>query len=317
MATERLGVGGLSNSMKQFYSRMLLERALPAFVHLNYGRKDGIPRNGGKSIEWRRYERPSAVTTALTEGTPPSATNVTVSKVEATVSQYGAYDIFSDMVDLQNFDPFIAQLTEVFSQQMQDSLDQIVRDVITAGTTVQYASTAGSRGAVGSGMYLTFAEVREAVGTLRRNNAPTFEGGYYVGIMHPDTEQDLFADSDVLQTFQQAGVRGDENPLFRGEVGRFHGVRWVRTTNAKIFPSAGLSGADVYATMVCGRDYYGVVDIEAIRPQIIVKPLGSAGANDPLNQFGTVGWKAAIAAARLNENFAVRIEHVTSRKNAA
>lgn len=320
MATELLGTAGLTNSMKQFYSRMLLERALPNFVHMDWGRKDGLPRNGGKSIEWRRYTRPAAATTALTEGTPPSATNVTVANVQATISQYGAYDIFSDMVDLQNFDPFLAQETEVFGEQMADSLDIIVRDVIAGGTTVQYASTATTRGGpsgVASGMYLTYAEVREAAATLRRNDAKPFADGNYIWIIHPDTERDMFSDSDIIQSFQQAGARGDSNPMFRGEIGTFYGGRFVRTSNAKIFSSAGRSGADVYGTLVFGQNWYGVVDLAAMRPQVIVKQVGSAGADDPLNQYGTVGWKAAITAAILDQNMGVRIEHVTSQKNAA
>ena len=320
MATELIGTAGLTNSMKQFYSRALLERALPMFVHLDYGRKDGIPRNGGKSIEWRRYERPTAATTALTEGTPPSATNVTVANVQATVSQYGAYDIFSDLVDLQNFDPFLAQETEVFSEQMADSLDIIVRNVITGGTTVQYASIATTRGGpsgLASGMYLNYAEIREAVAQDRRQNTRPFPDGNFIGIYHPDTERDLMSDSDVIQSAQFAGARGDTNPMMKGEVGTFYGVKWVRTTNARIFSSAGRSGADVYATMVFGQGFYGVVDLSAMRPQVIVKQVGSAGADDPLNQYGTVGWKAAITAAILNQNFGVRVEHVSSQSNAA
>lgn len=320
MATELIGTAGLTNSMKQFYSRTLLERALPNFIHLDFGRKDGIPKNGGKSIEWRRYERPTGTTTALTEGTPPSATNVTVSKVEATVAQYGAYNIFSDMVDLQNFDPFLMRETEMFGEQMSDSLDLVVRNVITAGTTVQYASTALTRGGpsgVRSGMHFTYAEIREAVSTLRVRNARALSDGNYVGVIHPNTERDMFADSDILASFQYAGVRGESNPIFRGEIGTFYGVRWVRTSNARIFSSLGQSGADVYATMVMGAGFYGAVDLSAMMPQVIVKQVGSAGADDPLNQYGTVGWKAAIAAAILNQNFGVRVEHLTTASEAA
>uniref|UniRef100_A0A6M3IZC4 Putative capsid protein n=1 Tax=viral metagenome TaxID=1070528 RepID=A0A6M3IZC4_9ZZZZ len=315
-----IGAAGLTVGMKQTYSRRLLERALPSFVHMLYGDKNGLPTGGGKSIEWRRYERPSAATTALTEGTAGAETNVTISNVQATISQYGAYDKFSDLVDTQNFDPFIAQETDVFGEQMGDTLDQIVRNVMAGGTTVQYASIALTRGGasgVASGMYLNFAEIREVVDTLRRNDARPFEDGNYAGIIHPDTERDMFADSDIVTTFQQAGVRGDGNQMMRGEAGVFHGIKWVRTSNARIFSSVGKSGADVYGTMVFGKGFYGVLDLDAARPQVIVKQVGSSGADDPLNQYGSIGWKAAITAAILDQNFGVRIEHVTSRKNAA
>ena len=317
MAMDLLGAAGMTNGMKQFYSRLLLERALPNFVHNKFGLMGGIPRNGGRSIEWRRYTRPSAATTALTEGTPPSETQLTIANVQATVNQYGAFTRHSEVLTLQNFDPYIAQVSEVYGEQMGDTLDILTRNVIVAGTTVQIANTAASRGAVGgtTAHRLTYAEIREAVATLEAADGRPFPdfGNKFVGIIHPHTKQVMFGDSDIINSFQNAYPRDGSNPLISGEIGDFYGVRWFVTSNARIFGSEGASGASVYATMILGRQYYGVVDYEAIGARVIVKPVGSAGALDPLDQMGTIGWKAAHAAARLNDAFAVRIEHTGGR----
>jgi N4-gp56 family major capsid protein len=307
--TELLGAAGMTLENKQFYSRALLERAMPNVVYANFGRKDGIPRNGGNSIEFRTFERPASTTSALTQGTRPAATNLTVSNVTATVLQYGAFSFHSEVLEMQSIDPWILNESEVYGEHMGLSVDTIIRNVVVAGTTVQFASTAGSRAQIGSGMNLTFAEIREAVATLRGADARPFADGYYAGITHPDGTADLFGDSDVIQSFQQAGERGANNPIFTGEVGTFYKVRWVDSTQARIFSSEGLSGADVYATMIIGQGAYGIVDWQAMRPGVIVKPVGSAGADDPLNQYGTIGWKAAVVAVRLNDAFMVRIEH--------
>ena len=314
MAYELIGAGGLTVELKQYYSRVLLERAQPNLVWLRpgFGRMDGIPRAGGKSIEFRRFERPAASTSALTEGTPGAETNLTVSNVQATVSQYGAYVIYSDLVDTQTIDPVVRNYAQVFGEQMAISLDTIVRDVAVAGSTVQYASTAGSRGGVGSGDRMTYAEIREAVATLKKNDAVPVADNLYVGIIHPDTEYDMMADSDIITSLQNAGVRGTNNPIFQGDIGVFYKVDRIVTSLAKVHTSLGLSGADVYATQIFGKGYYGTVNLQAHPAQVIIKPVGSAGAADPLNQRGTVGWKAAIAAVRLNENFGVRIEHTSS-----
>lgn len=314
MAYELIGAGGLTVELKQYYSRVLLERAMPNLVWLQrgFGRTDAIPTMGGKSIEWRRFERPSAITSALTEGTPGAETNLTVSNVQATVSQYGAYVIYSDLVNTQAIDPVVRNYAQVFGEQMAISLDTIVRNVAVAGTTVQYASTAGSRGGVGSGMRMTYAEIREAVATLKKADAPTAMDGLYVGVIHPDTESDMMSDSDIITSLQNAGVRGTNNPLFQGDIGTFYKVNWIVTSLASVGTSLGLSGADVYYSVVFGAGYYGTVDLAAHPAQVIIKPVGSAGAADPLNQRGTVGWKAAIAAARLDENRAVRIEHTSA-----
>lgn len=313
MALDLLGTAGMTVGMKQFYSRMLLDRAVPNFVHAGWGTKEGIPRNGGRSLEFRRYERPSAATTALVEGTPPAITNLTIANVQATISQYGAFNSHSEVLALQNFDPFIASWTEMWGEHMGDTVDILARNILTAGTTVQIASTVASRGAVGgtTAHRLTYSEIREGVATLQNANAKPVTDNKYIGIIHPHTQAEMFADSDILTSFQNAYVRGPENPLAKGEIGDFYGVRWLVTSNARIFGSQGASGADVYATTIFGRQFYGEIDYQAMGSRIIVKPVGSAGGLDPLDQMGTHGWKTAYVAVRLNEAFGLRIEHTT------
>jgi len=317
MSTERIGLNGMSAENRQFYDLMLLRRAIPNFVYMNYGMKRPLPGRMGNSVSWRRLELITTSTTALAEGTAPSQTNVTFTSVAATVLQYGQYARHSEVLAAQSIDPVISEMVAAFGTSMQDALDQIVRNVVTGGTTVQYASTAACRAEVGSGMRLTLAEIREAVGTIRRNNAKPIVDGKYILITHTDSIEDLYADSDVQTILQEAGVRGGANPLFTGEIGDLAGVRIITTTNARVFASTGLSGADVYGTMILGEQFYGVTEFSALAARTIIKPIGSGGINDPLDQSGTVGWKASVAAARLNENFAVRIEHTTSQSNAS
>lgn len=73
-------------------------------------------------------------------------------------------------------------------------------------------------------------------------------------------------------------------------------------------------GMDVHATLVFGADAYGVIDVDGEGClQTIVKPCGSGGASDPLDQRATVGAKVAAYTARiLNNLWIVRIEHAVS-----
>lgn len=73
-------------------------------------------------------------------------------------------------------------------------------------------------------------------------------------------------------------------------------------------------GADVHSTLIFGRDAYGMVDVAGSGAlQIIIKPHGSAGTSDPLDQRATVGAKVAAYAAKiLNELWIIRIEHGVS-----
>lgn len=285
-------------------------------MHSQHGQNRNIPAKGGNSIEFRGLARIAGTTGALTEGTPGAALQITFTNIAVTISQYGKYVQLSDLVELQAIDPVLTETVAMFGEQMGDSIDLVHRTAVIGGTTIQYASTAGSRAQLSSGMYMSYAEIREAVSTLERNNAERFEDGTYHSIIHPDTKRDMFADTTIQDNWQEAGERGGTNPLFTGDVGDIHGVKFFLSTNADIQSSAGQSGADVYRTVFMGKNYYATVGLEAQSARTYMVPRGQGGITDPLSQVMTVGWKAATAAVRLNNNFAVILEHVTSQKNA-
>lgn len=320
MANELFATNGLTVEARLWYEKQLLNRAVPNFVHLKYAIKRSIPRHGGIALQFRRMERIVTSTTALVEGTPPSATQATFVEVWLTVNQYGQFARLSDVSIKQSQDDLMLEYSRNFGEAAGDAIDQLVRNNIAAGTNVQYIGTNGSRGDVGSGDYLSPSEIREAVRTLSRNNVPKVSGeGRYVAILHPDTRYDFMGDSDVVNAYQNAGPRSNEgNPLFTGELFDWMGVRFDITTQARVFSSAGLSGADVYATVVFGEAAFGAVKFEEQSVALIVKPLGSSGAvDDPLDQLASVGWKASHASGILDQTRLVRIEHVASISNAA
>jgi len=319
MANELFATGGLTVEARRWYEKALLARSVPQFVYMKYAKVKGIPMLGGNNIQFRRFERITTSTTALTEGTPPSETQGTFVEINFTANQYGQFSRLSDVSIRQSQDDLLAEYSQNFGESGADALDQLTRENIISGTNVQYAADATSRLTVGSGDYLLPAEIREAVRTLSRNNAPKVVSvGRYVAIIHPDARFDFMGNSDAVNAYQYAAPRGNEqNPLFTGELFDWMGVRFDITSQAKVFSSAGLSGADVYATVVFGQDAYGTIKYDAQSMALIVKPLGSAGAVDPLNQFATVGWKASWGGGILDQTRLVRIEHVTSVKNAA
>lgn len=320
MAIELIGAGGMVVELKQTYDRQLLMRALPNLVHAKWGLQKPLPARGGKSIEFRRMTAIAATTTALTEGTPPAATNATFTNIAATISQYGQYAQISDLLETQAFDPVIAEYTENFGESMGDSLDQVVRNVLVAGTTIQYASTAATRtgaSGVGSGMYINSAEIREATNTLKRVNAKPVVDGKFICLVHPDNTRDLFADPVIVEAFQHAAPRSEANPLFSGVLGDYMGVRFVETTNLRVWASSGLSGADVYGVLFIGKEAYAVTELSTMQARTIIHPRGSGGHTDPLEQYSTVGWKAAITSAILNQDFMLRLECNASRVTAA
>jgi N4-gp56 family major capsid protein len=313
--TELLGAAGMLFEAKVYYSKNLLARLIPALVHAEHGIEEDIGPHEGRVIEKRQFVSYTPSLVALTEGTPPALTNGTWTAQYFTVAQYGAYSLVSDVLTQQGFDG-IDDMVNAFGEQAGNSIDQIIRDAIVTGNVI-LASTAASRGSLASGMRLTNVEIRKAVRLLRRNNAKEFDDGYYHAIFHPDVEFDLLSDPAVVNVYSQAALRGESNPLIQGAVPVIYGVKFYRTSNAKVFPSAaqnvgGTTATDVYGTLFLGRDAYIVSKFSMQNVRTIIKPIGTAGPLDPLDQFGSIGWKASVVAGIVQPNAMVRVESTAS-----
>ena len=300
---------GLSKEMKTFYSDWLIDMAEPNLVHDQFGQKHPIPKNGGKIIEFRKYDSLPKALTPLTEGVTPNGQKLSMSVITSNVQQYGGYIELSDILLLTAIDNNLVQATKLLGSQAGRTLDTITREVLNGGTNVQYAEgQVTARNALVGGQasgnhYLTVDAVRRAVRFLKIMNAPKINGSY-VGIIHPDVSYDLMSD----EKWVNVKTYSDPDGIYEGEIGKIEGVRFVETSEAKVFEGAGASGVDVYSTLILGSDAYGVTEITGGGLEHIVKQLGSAGTADPLNQRATAGWKATKTAERLVEQYMVRIE---------
>ena len=303
--TSQTGEGqDLSAEMKVFYSDYLIDMAEPKLVHDQFAQKHPIPKNGGKTIEFRKYDSLPKALTPLEEGVTPDGQKLNVTKIEATVDQYGAYIALSDVLLLTAIDNNLVQATKQLGGQAGRTLDTVTREVLNGGTNVLYADgSVNSRSALTADHKLSVLAIQKGVRALKVQNAETI-GDSYVAIIHPDCAFDIMRDPEWINAAQYAG----SSQLFEGEIGKVRGCRFVETTEAKVFPKAGANGKDVYSTIVLGENAYGTTEISGGGLQHIVKQLGSAGTADPLNQRATVGWKALKVAVRLVEQYMIRIE---------
>ena len=291
---------GMSDEMKTYYSDYLIDTASAKLVHDQFGQKHPIPKNGGKIIEFRKYSPLPKSLGVLVEGVTPDGQKLTVSTLTSEVKQYGGYVELSDILILTAIDNNLVQATKLIGKQAGATLDTITREVLNGGTNVQYAAgEVSSREALTEEHKLTVDAIKKAVRFLKTQNAEKI-GDSYVAIIHPDVAYDLTNDP------AWQGVKDyDPKDWYEGEIGRIAGVRFVETTEAKIFKD---SGRAVYSTLVLADNAYGVTEIEGGGLQHITKQLGSAGTADPLNQRATVGWKATKTAERLVEQYMIRIE---------
>lgn len=311
---------GLSAEMKTFYNKNLLEIAGPNLVHQQFGKKTGIPKNNGKTVEWRKFSTLPKALTPLTEGVTPAGTALTVSTVTATCYEYGNYSTITDVLKLTSIDNVVLEATNLHGKNAGQTLDTIVRNELVTGTNVMYcADSLGniptSRAGVTSANKLTAKEVAKAAAIMKKNNVPTIDGSY-VCIIHPSVEYDLITSNGWIDVTKYTDA---VSRIFKGEIGKLYGVRFVVSTEAKVwtnetgYTSSGTGTTPitsaVYGCLVLGKDAYGVVDVNGGGLEMIIKQKGSAGTADPLDQRSTVGWKAtAFAAKILIPEYILRIE---------
>lgn len=295
---------GMTPAMQTFYNRKLLRGFEPELVHVQFGEVYPMPQNNGMVMNMRKLVPLEAKTTELAEGNPGDGVLLSETQVTVPLKQYGDYGNFSDLFDLANVDCNLERKVELFANAGARSIDAVTREELATCTNVIYAGGKNGRAELTPADKLTSVELRKAVRMLKKANAQRFDG-YYVAIVGPEVIYDLQED----EAFVRVSSYQEAESVFTGEVGRLFGVRLVETSEAKIFEGAGADGADVASIIVLGKYAYGVTSWKGAKPRTIIKPAGSAGTADPLDQISSVGWKMdGFGVKMLQPEYAVRIE---------
>lgn len=270
------------------------------------------------------------------EGTVDSATSTTV-----TDSDISANSNFGDANDDLNQSIIIMTSGTSYGQSRPITDYVTSGGVITVSPAFTTTPVAGdtfhvvSAHGLTSSDLLTTANIRKGVIRLKNNKAAKMSASMYVGIISPDTEGGLMADTNWTNVMQYKDrpdmkVQG----LFNGEVGMWGGVRWIVGTQPFRFPitTVGTAGAAygvgawvpgtsytnyaaagaVYSNMILGKESFGTTTFRGeasslLRPGIITKKSGPGDTSNPLNRYETVGWELPYIAMGLNSMFAVQM----------
>lgn len=297
----------LSVENQTFYDRTLLERELPELFFYEDGDKKVIPKGKGTSVEFRKFNSLEVPKKSLTEGVTPEGKDLNITSLKATAKQEGDFVKVSDVLDMQGKDPVITETSELLGEQSALTIDTRIRDIVCSGTTVQYANGKANRDALTNADVLNGKEVRKAKKRLKKANIKPFSDGCYHMIIDADQEYD-FKDDTTGNGFVEVTKYAKPENMLTGEIGRYDGVRIRVSSNIESVKNT--NSVYVHKGIIYGRHAYGVPEITKGKGKasIIVKPLGSSGTDDPLNQRATIGWKSFFTAIRLNELGICRVE---------
>lgn len=234
----------MSPTMKTFYGTSLLENSREKMVFTQLGKSQPYK---GNTIEWRKWNTFDKAMTPLVEAVIPTGQKFGMTAITASTNQHGDYTAISDRLELESYDDVIYGATEEMGAAEGETYDTLTRNILVAGNSVAYAPkvSGGSKTDVSKRTELDATAVLDpqmiakVVTWLKKNKAPTFDGNTYVMVIHPSQAFDL-RDS---QEWKEYHKYADVAPIFNGEIGTLHGMRFIESNNVKIFKGAPLIAA--------------------------------------------------------------------------
>lgn len=302
----------LAPELKTFYDTELLENARTEMFYAQFGRKQRLPKNGGTTIEWRKFNT-FARASELKEGVIPTGQQFGSSSLTASISQYGTYTSITDKLEMRAYDNVILAATEEMGASAAATQETLIRNALLVGTNVMYCdnvdvngnvlSTPTSPATMGAGggssnsdgwALLTPTMVNKAVTKMKKDRVPRINGKYYA-VIHPSVAYDLRQSKEWIEVHKYAAT----SEIFNGEIGELHGCRFIEDTFAPILGGSYIysgsttyknkSDGVTYATYFFGKDGFGIVDPEGGGLEMIIHDKDEIGG--PLNQFSTIGYK--------------------------
>lgn len=296
--------------VRTYFDRLLLTLARPYYIYDMFAQKRTIPLNSGDQMVFRRYSTLSAATVPIQDGTTPPGDALSVTDFSTQIKWYGNFVVITDQVQFTVQDRVLNESTRVLSLQLGLTIDTLIRNMMIATASSILCSNGGNGG---TPTEITTADIKTAVRALRLGNARLMtkpipgENRFatspvrssYWGFMDVSIQNDLEACADFLSAANYP------NPMdaLEAEWGSTNNVRWLLSTNGYSTSAA----TPVWSNIILGQESYGVVKLGSKEAEFIVKPLGSSGTSDPLNQRGSVGYKYPFATRLLNDNWITRL----------
>lgn len=307
----------VTNLIKSYYERMLLETLDPSTRFYQFGVKKPLPKGEGTSVIWNRAT-PLGLGMQLSIGTPTSTANaLSTQTVSAVIAQYGGFTSLSDIVDMTAITSVMDMAVARLGQQAAETRERVIQNAIirhasttnssahsfgktsASGTIENWGQTSVCADTVSSTNVISVSDVRQMVYALKRLNVAPYEGNDFVSIINTEQAEDLVGDSSWIN-FHQYAAPGQTN-LYTGEIGKIYGCRFVETNLGPVSVGSNAGGTAsslAYGAVVFGSGFFGVTELDGgIKMQ---GPVTGASKSDPLNQTTTIGWKMNFTSKILN-----------------
>lgn len=297
--------GELDPSIQALYDARYVNRKADKLVYSNFAMRATIKKNGNTATAFcYKYLNLQPVKTTLPEfdgSNRIQPTQIKRVKITYSAEPRGAFTTVNDVINVLDLDNVENSYTAVLSDQAGLTADYVCQEALEASSQVLFADDKTDPASVAEGALITeedidFMEIHfknqgiEHITGLNYGSNKT-DGkaveARYVLMCNPAVAMQI----SKLDGYVAGKHYEGKLPLEKGSIGEF------AILSNPLVGFQMVDGKRVYSSYAFGKDCFTDVTLEGeTKGGIIIKPLGSGGSSDPLNQVGTIGWKDWMGA---------------------
>lgn len=306
-----------TNQYQKHFRKRFLETLKDTLVMDQFALKEPLPQRQGADTV-RFFAEPQgnrADVLTLAEGTLENSTfsDNDLTEVDIQLAFYGDKQKISNRLSLTSF------FDRVKSSHRKMALSAALKfDYLATEALVTVQDTTGHKRYAGGAANFAALQALSAANAawtpilglasrtqLKKAKTPGVQQGDYVHLVPPDIAYDLMQHAKWETPANYAGAK----QIFKGELGRLYGARYVEHTQPWI--EDGAAGAEntyaaagnIFSVITLGMEAFGVVELAGgnspYAPSMTI--LDKPDKSDPHNQFIVTSWQAYFAAKALQE----------------
>lgn len=319
--TDVSGSVKFTNGVRTVYSREIEFKALPNMRFAQFATmKTELGVQPGLTISMLTYDNLKMGGT-LTENVSMSTQAIGGSLKQVTVAEKGNAVSNTELLVQSSFDDVMNTTTTLLARDYAITLDCELRDCALSGPNVVFADKGDgtkviSRTDIDTTCTLKVSTIKDAIEILATENAPKYNGQYWICFVHPHQSRGLRDDPDWINSSNY----GNPEAKFNGEIGRIDDTVFIETTlmcngkaseedpSHKKYLKKGFAGdstnpevkENVYQAVIFGDQYYGLAISLPVE-------LRTNGVED-FGRIRSLAWYSIWGTGLLNKNYGVVVE---------
>lgn len=262
--------------------------------------KEAFGKQQGQTVNWLKVSNANAYGGSVAETSTMPETDQTLTWGTLTVGEYGLSIPFTFKIEtLSEFD-----IKEIIRGGLLDDQVKVYDGVIEREfnkTPLRYVGTSTTTGSVTTDSAATATNtsvlnsyhVRKMRLELEKRNVPTWSGGDYMMIASLEASESLEGAMESVNQYTETGY----TKIMAGEIGRFHGVRFIKdgfATRYVFSASARTATAITWGQSQSGVGYmFGrptVREAIVVPEEIRLKVVTDFGRSKGMAWYGLAGW---------------------------